>query len=281
MSKKIISIILAVVLVFSLSAVAMVSASALPAKKAGCNRYYFYLPNKWVNELTSQAGIYWWEGTDKHDPEPGWPGVPAMKGDAEGVYYYDVPQDVTSVVWNNYLDGGMDKTQPQYTAAKQTLNIGTEYYDEGESDLYPDGLYEGFDEMIYVIDFTKGEGANELSGKDTVVGEWYYYYGNGEYGITPDKADAPVVYNYRAFGDIIINADGSEDVAPAPQPQAPAGDASADEATPDEDAQGSTDTKGENPDTVPTGTVATIYVAVAVLMMTVAAAVIIRKKVNG
>ena len=44
--------------------------------------------------------------------------------------------------------------------------------------------------MIYVIDYNKN--------KNNLRGEWYYYYGNGEYGTTPVKGD--VVYTQRYFG---------------------------------------------------------------------------------
>ncbi|MBR3988071.1 MAG: hypothetical protein IKK10_02070 [Clostridia bacterium] len=194
MSKKLMSVILVAVLVLSMGTVAMASVSAdeLPAKADGYNRYYFYLPESWLNEHATTAGIYWWEGTDACSA---WPGYTANPTDVEGVYYYDVHQDVTTIIWNNAIDGGTDPEAAIYTAAYQTKNIGSEYYDAGESANYPDGT-PNFDEMIYVIDESKTD-VNEFSGKSTFAGEWYYYYGNGEYGFTPEKG--ATYFNQRSY----------------------------------------------------------------------------------
>lgn len=154
-------------------------------------RYYFYMPESWAidNPYSQVAGIYWWEGSNSCKS---WPGYKANPADAEGVYYYDVPRDVTSIVWNNTVDGGTDSNAPVYNFAYQTKTIGTEYYDMGESDLYPDGTY-NFDNMIYVIDYNLID-YNEFSGKQNYKGEWFYYYGNGEYGVAENKEDAKAVY---------------------------------------------------------------------------------------
>ncbi len=156
------------------------------------NRYYFYLPEDWLNESTAKtgntAGIYWWDATN---PCLYWPGIPAKKGDAEGVYYYDVPKDVTTIIWNNFFNGGADTSAPHYNDAAQTINIGTEYYDPGESDFYPDGT-ESFDGMIYVVDpdlFPWGDYNNHPLG----IGEWFYYYGKGEYGTSKVRGESKIL----------------------------------------------------------------------------------------
>lgn len=154
-------------------------------------RYFFFLPKNWTvnNPYSISAGIYWWNGSDSCDS---WPGYRAKYTGIEGIYYYDVPADVTTIIWNNALDGGTEPDEDIYTHAYQTKNINTEYYDAGESVFYPDGTY-NFDNMIYVIDLNKTE-VNEFSGKSVFKGEWFYYYGNGEYGLAENKADAKAVY---------------------------------------------------------------------------------------
>ncbi|MBQ9742900.1 MAG: hypothetical protein IJV88_04415 [Ruminococcus sp.] len=149
-----------------------------------CNRYYFYMPEFMCNEYSDCAGIYWWDGPNIPTQ---WPGYKAHKADAEGIYYYDVPKDTLAIIWNNNIDGGADQTADIYKAAIQTKNIGTECYDPGESDFYPEGL-STFDGMIYVIDpyYTT---SSVFTGRMTFEGEWFYYYGNGEYGTTPTKGD--------------------------------------------------------------------------------------------
>ena len=72
MSKKIISLMLAMALSASMVAVAAVSVSAdtdsdgyyVPSEGTETYRYYFYMPQRWENEFTTSTGAYWWEGTD-------------------------------------------------------------------------------------------------------------------------------------------------------------------------------------------------------------------------
>lgn len=152
-------------------------------QETGTNRYYFYKPGYWFdNEYSDTVGIYWWEGTGACSS---WPGYEAKKGDVEGVYYYDVPKDVTAIIWNNYVDSGADPVwMGEFTY--QTVNIGTEYYDPEECPAYPNGTT-SFDGMIFVTHTLISTSA--FGEKLTCEGTWYYYYGNGEYGITPEKGD--------------------------------------------------------------------------------------------
>ena len=211
MSKKILSIVLALVMVLAMGTVALVSVSAdladLPEQSADTYRYYFYMPPQWLNDSTATtgntAGIYWWEGTDAHG---GWPGIAANKADVDGVYYMDVPTDVTTIIWNNFFDGGADIYASYYPDAIQTRNIGTEYYDPGESDLYPEGT-ENFDGMIYVTDFTIYD-YNDYSKKLQFGGEWFYYYGNGEYGTSKVKGESEVRTAYATNSDAVFPVDG-------------------------------------------------------------------------
>ncbi len=202
---KVLASLLAVLMLAGALPFASAVAEELPEKPEGYNRYYFYQPEEWVNEITDKIGIYWWEGEGACDT---WPGYVANETDVEGVYYYDVPKDVTLVVWNNAIDGGTDDTADIYTAANQTVTVGTEYYYEEESYFYPDGT-DDFDEMIYVIDLSMTE-VNEYSGKPIFRGEWYYYYGSGEYGFAENKEDADEVYTSRTrnlFSDSEIVVD--------------------------------------------------------------------------
>ena len=157
MKKRIVSILLAVVLVASMVAVSAISASAIlettgeytPGEGIETNRYYFYMPAEWYNEHTTTAGMYWWSGTDACGAVDGsggslaWPGYKAWASeDIEGLFYMDVPTDVPNIIWNNYVDGGEDTTLPIYTLAVQTVDILCEYYSEGDTDLY-DNLDDG------------------------------------------------------------------------------------------------------------------------------------------
>ncbi len=158
-----------------------------PIPSQSTNTYYFYMPDGWRNTYANTAGIYWWEGTDACSS---WPGYEANKTDDDGVYCYNVPKDVTCIIWNNHLDGGSDMSNPLYKASVQTENIACDQYKPGENDNYPDGV-ESFDNMIYVIDPFKTS-IDEYSGKMTYTGEWYYYYGDGLCGFTQKKGDGEI-----------------------------------------------------------------------------------------
>lgn len=151
-------------------------------KPAGTNRYYFYLPDQWVNDYAYTAGIYWWEGSISGEY---WPGNEAKSAGVDGVYYYDVAADTPTIIWNNHLDGGMDPSADVYTASLQTVDI-----------VVSDGNYDG---MIYIISLDK-EFVNSYNGKVTYGGEWYYYYGSGQYGKAPLKADADEIFTNKSFG---------------------------------------------------------------------------------
>ncbi len=164
----------------------------------------WYIPMADGTLSTQTAGIYWWE-SEVADPAA-WVGyLPSGEDAADpNVYYADVPQAVTTIIWNNAVDGGMDETDPIYYCAAQSINIPCEYYDPGESPNYPDGT-DSFDNMIFVVDPDLISEA-ELSGKQTCGGEWYYYYGNGCYGFTKDGTEADCLRDdhYDANGNHVV-----------------------------------------------------------------------------
>ncbi len=163
------------------------------------------------------AGIYWWEGpydckSNKGDLND-WPGY-AVTETAEGqpnIYKAEVPKDAGQFLWNNLVDGGGDdqKDKPWYSAAWQTENIRNDYYTPGSDgygfypnwpeardeqgnvivDDFGDPVYKGFDGMIYVCN-PKATTENALSHRLQFSGAWFYYYGNGEYGIYETREEA-------------------------------------------------------------------------------------------
>ena len=216
--KKVISIILSIIIIMSCFSfgvfaqnIKMISAKealeeyeAETGEKVETYRYYFLMPNgtngnkgedsyidgtdelidvghyaeSWYNEYTQKAGIYWWD-SGVADPD-GWPGYYMEKTVSDSVFYADVPQEVTTIIFSNAIDGGTDPENSLYFLAQQTVNVPCEYYDPGESPNYPNGT-ESFDDMIFVVD-PDCISVSDLNAKSTYGGEWYYYYGNGCYG---------------------------------------------------------------------------------------------------
>lgn len=226
MSKKIISLFLTVILAVSMFAVAAVSVSAevdeqgryIPSEGVDTYKYYFYMPSDWYNDCASQAGVYWWIGSDSPSA---WPGYNAYEADADGIYYSSVPVDATTIIWNNAFDGGEDTTSPDYAKAIQTSDVSSQFYSLGDSDVYDSeffaemenyynndksalgnyadnffydeefglGFSFNYNNMIYVIN-PDMISENPLNGKIVCGGEWYFYYGNGEYGTYPTRDEA-------------------------------------------------------------------------------------------
>lgn len=226
MSKKIISLFLTVILAVSMFVVAAVSVSAevdeqgryIPSEGVDTYKYYFYMPSDWYNDCASQAGVYWWIGSDSPSA---WPGYNAYEADADGIYYSSVPVDATTIIWNNAFDGGEDTTSPDYAKAIQTSDVSSQFYSLGDSDVYDSeffaemenyynndksalgnyadnffydeefglGFSFNYNNMIYVIN-PDMISENPLNGKIVCGGEWYFYYGNGEYGTYPTRDEA-------------------------------------------------------------------------------------------
>ncbi len=255
MKKKLLSLILAGSVVASMAAIATTSASAIvdtdgtykPGEGIKTKRVYFTLPDVWKNSYTNSAGCYWWGGTDPCSSIDGgvgelsWPGYKAKydssleeKG-VKTLYYLDIPDDVPTVVWNNYLDGGLDVTAPQYTAAMQCEDSKCEYMSEGDRETYDNqegfwtemedsfngdkaalgdfadnffmseyGIAFTMNNMIWVPDLSS-EPSTSVTGQLTYFGEWYFYYNDGTYGTYPTKEAA------QAKGTV-----GDLTVAPAP-----------------------------------------------------------------
>lgn len=176
-------------------------------KQVKTKTYYFYMPSEWRNEYNDYydgnnlyscaPGIYWWEGSYncndyKGEQSNGWPGyaVSEIVDGNSNIYKAEVPEDVVKIIWNNLVDGGEDKTQPIYSAVKQTRDIGAENYlaNEDEYSFYPNGI-DSFDKMIYIcnqIETTENTNNKRL----TYKGAWFYYYGSGEYGIYKTREEA-------------------------------------------------------------------------------------------
>lgn len=244
MKKKLLSLILAGSVVASMAAIATTSASAAlnadgtySIDKTAFERtkkLYFSMPESWKNSISDTAGCYWWAGADACGAVDGgggdlaWPGYKATYDNSledaglTSLYYVEVSDDedtrVPTVVWNNYIDGGMDETTEQYKLATQCMDSACEYLSEGDLELYDnqDGFWEAmadsyagdkaalgdfadnffddgyslyYDNMIWIVD-TNNVTENPVSGKVTYGGNWYFYYGDGSYGTWPTPEDA-------------------------------------------------------------------------------------------
>ena len=264
-AKWALSLILAASIIITVMSVGIVSAGALktdhskytPSAGVDTYKYYLAMPGCWINDSTHDnndaPGCYWWDAAD--DPgdrfSHGWPGYEMDKEDSEkNLYSIQAPQVAATVVFSNYLDGGMDSFKPEFSQALHCKNSPAEFYVEGDSDNYspqfwnymwtlaqkkagiendnesfdktynaimddpsivdftPEfgengkvffsetnletGLSMKFDNMVWIVDLNPDHITvinEELipGGKPVFDGDWYFMYGNGEYGMWPTK----------------------------------------------------------------------------------------------
>ncbi len=168
------------------------------------SRYYFFVPDGKSGEL-SDEGEYipsWFDsGEDilvSLDILNNSCFVTANKADEENIYYVDVDNNVDSIFWSN---------GESYTS--KSINIGLQYYDIGESKYYPDGL-ESFNNMIYVCDPDINVFTPIGIEHQVYAGEWYFYYGNGCYGVKNSESQLDCLrddHNHIVRGDVDLDGD--------------------------------------------------------------------------
>ena len=178
MKKRILGIALAGALAFSALAGSVVTASAelappnpnrlpeyTPSTGVKTFNINVAIPGAWIGaegsdarktweKYGSTAGLYWWGSMDNPDEAPaaashGWPGWKMKKGDQVNLYTSQVPKNTASMIFSNFIDGGMDTTYPEYNAAMQTKDLTQlEYFGEGDSDYFPkefwDYIYDNY-----------------------------------------------------------------------------------------------------------------------------------------
>ena len=146
-------------------------------------RFFFAMPKEWYTFSNATACAYWWDGEDScadwqnsYEMRP----TTIITDDGSKVYYIDIDENITSIIFNNGIDLGQksenEELPPNYGKACQTEAINLEGYDPGETMVYPDGL-DSKKKMIYVPDDIE----NESSGFKVYGGEWYYLHSDGKW----------------------------------------------------------------------------------------------------
>lgn len=161
-----------------------------PSTGEKSRRYFLAMRKDWYTFNNATACAYWWDGADKcvdwqHSCQMR--STPLTLEDGSNVYYIDLGETVTTVIFNNGIDGGAkaaegEKPSPNWGKNFQTENLSLEGYMANDSDTYPEGL-KTFDNMIYIVDPSK-ESVSEESGATTYGGEWYYLHADGKYDTT-------------------------------------------------------------------------------------------------
>lgn len=241
--KKILAVLLAVILVASLTTVAASAYSTfdegaittdqaikeyeeLEGITVPTYRYYFLEPNgkngplgddptsefygkfapSWLDTTSGQdftrggVGIYWWDAPGVPNPG-GWTGYKAHQLEGfDDVWYADVPapiyadedkweliSGVTTIIWNNGVDGGTDETQDIFHYRAQSIDANSEYIDPGDNPMIQESV-DSMNNMIWVADPDILQ-INPYSEAQTNGGYWWYYYGGSCFGAVKDGAE--------------------------------------------------------------------------------------------
>ena len=134
------------------------------------------------------VGVIWPSGAKQR-----WVGYKATLIDSRNrIYRATIPNDGYSavVIWNNGVNGGMDKTAEIFTYGRQLCDMNTEGFEEGDEDTLPEGSPdpESCDGCITIIDKSFSV-INGQTGFPNYGGHWYVYYGNGCYGMYSEDSD--------------------------------------------------------------------------------------------
>ena len=314
MIKKVLSIAMTAMLMLSTVAFSALSASAAEgnASDGEYYTYYFYAPKEFFKSNDS-IGIYYWSPAENAS----WPGVELTKEEhcvyefenGDCIFEAEVWQEnsdtadeavtTPTIIFNAFVDGSVDPIN-----AVQTVNISTEgFYDGVLSHIeYGDFKY-GADETKYpryTEDFATVDFNNmiyvptEIIETETVFGDpisacesgmWYYYWGDGKYGVTetepkpvesdseapvePSDSDAPVA---PSDSDIVIGITDSDTPAPST-------DSETSKPSTPSDANNNNSNKNDG-NTVATGDVAATAMLLTVAAAATAVVVVARKKIE-
>lgn len=237
--KKLTSLFFALTLVALMAALSVGNTSAavdengyyVPEEGESTNRYYFAMPNSWLNEYTDTAGVYFAPTADTcgfvEGEEPiSWPGYKAYfdgyKSYAYSIYYVDCPTDIELIVWNNYIKSSATDDTAMSVAEKQSDGVNTEFCSLYDYDIYDaewfaemeesfngdkkalgsyadnffydeeygSGFSFNFDNMIYVVPQNAVSENSSVTGIETYKGNWYFFYGEDEYGTYPTREES-------------------------------------------------------------------------------------------
>ena len=94
-------------------------------------RFFFAMPKEWYTFSNATACAYWWDGEDScadwqnsYEMRP----TTIITDDGSKVYYIDIDENITSIIFNNGIDLGQksenEELPPNYGKACQTVTIG-------------------------------------------------------------------------------------------------------------------------------------------------------------
>ena len=250
--KKLLCLILAITVFFSLIVFSATSSAAYddlapggfgvlgeytPKVGVQTNHLMFAMPSAWQNDTTADprcdgaAGCYWWTGYDTPDDIAGghgWPGYKTTKVNEEGVdnlWAIDVPTygngeagNATQIIWNNYLDGGMETDpvkNPFYKDSAQTVDTPGQYYSRTDEHETYDILFRYIYKKVLVNEGVEGADAIDINSETfwvdmnkkaaAFLGEDWDSLSNDEKAYQVDNILDDAEVDLSEFGDYAYN----------------------------------------------------------------------------
>lgn len=249
--------------------------------------YYFRAPAEWMEnakykEDGYEIGFYWYYGEESG---AAWPGVPATKLNVEGyedVYYAIAPSYANNIIWNNGINGGLEKDEnfdpAKKAAALQTADINVEdgMFNQIEQDDLCGSIFELNGEVITHENTFTGEI------QTLYLGDWSYFNPlNGDQTTQPLTVDGEVMIDENGFN---MNPYFDMDYSYVrPGPVDPIDPPSPSTLPPSDDPTNPTNGTGKNPGTVNTAQDVASFFVLATILLAAAGVVVIarRKKAQG
>lgn len=177
------------------------SGAAIPT-----NRVYFKMPavDNWYSAYGVYDGLYypdvfWWNGSVT--PQS-YPGYRANVDDYhQGIYYADVPGDVTNVIFNNGCTA--EQAEQDYNLLNQSAHLNLEGAWADDYDTLPEGSpnEDNMDGCIFVYNPDAATPTSVLT-YPIYYFDPYIYYGNGCYGSYATTSE-----NFISIEDNCLNPD--------------------------------------------------------------------------
>lgn len=182
----------------------------------------YFFPDVVIDGFVEGEGPMSWPGYKAY--------FDGYKSYAYSIYFVDCPTDISCIIWNNYIDctkrSATDDTvsidTELHKATCQTECVNTEFCSLYDYDIYDaewfaemeesyngdkkalgsyadnffydeeygSGFSFNFDNMIYVVPQNADSVNSSVTGIETYKGNWYFFYGEDEYGTYPTREES-------------------------------------------------------------------------------------------
>ena len=185
---------------------AIAEAEAASGTSIPASRVYFKMPavDNWYSKYGVYDGlyypdIYWWNGSVIPASYPGY--RTSIDNYDQGIYYAEIPNDVTNVIFNNGCT--VEQAEQDYNLLNQSADCNVEGALAGDYETLPEGSpnEDNMDGCIFVYNPDAATPTSVLT-YPMYYFDPYIYYGNGCYGSYATTSE-----NFTSVEDNCLNPD--------------------------------------------------------------------------